>query len=324
MPEPLLQFDRVTKEFDLYKNWFGKTSKRFRAVNEVTWQVEPGAALGIVGESGCGKSTMARMAVGLELPTSGEIRFAGKTLDKWLKEEALLLRQSVQMVFQDPSASLNPRQRIREILELQLQRLTDFRAEQRMQRMKEVLEQVQLPLVALDRYPHEFSGGQAQRISIARALISKPRLLLLDEPVSALDVSIRAQILSLLLELQKKYGLTYLFISHDLSVVKRFCDEIAVMYLGRIVEVANTSQLYMHPMHPYTKALIESIPSLDPDNKRISKRLTIEGDVPSPLNPPRGCHFHTRCPRRTSKCSESSPELMTINSGRSVACFLYD
>ena len=161
MPEPLLQFDYVTKEFDLQNNWFGKPSKKFRTVNEVTWQVEQGAALGIVGESSCGKSTMARMAVGLELPSSGEVRFAGKTLGKWLKEAAILLRQSVQMVFQDPSASLNPRQRIREILELQLQRLTDFRAEQRTQRMEEDLEQVQLPLATLERYPHEFSGGQA-------------------------------------------------------------------------------------------------------------------------------------------------------------------
>ncbi len=315
MPEPLLQFDRVTKEFDLYKNWFGKTSKRFRAVNEVTWQVEPGAALGIVGESGCGKSTMARMAVGLELPTSGEIRFAGKTLDKWLKEEALLLRQSVQMVFQDPSASLNPRQRIREILELQLQRLTDFRAEQRMQRMKEVLEQVQLPLVALDRYPHEFSGGQAQRISIARALISKPRLLLLDEPVSALDVSVQAQILLLLEEMRKELEVTYVFISHDLAVVEQLCPSVLVMYAGSIVESGPTNQLFQQRNHPYTDLLIRSVPV-------PGKSLELKSEEMANLENSQGCAFRNRCSKVNQQCSQA-PILKEVSGsmgGHECAC----
>ena len=315
MPEPLLQFDRVTKEFDLHKNWFGKTSKRFRAVNEVTWQVEPGAALGIVGESGCGKSTMARMAVGLELPTSGEIRFAGKSLAKWLKEEALLLRQSVQMVFQDPSASLNPRQRIREILELQLQRLTDFRTEQRMQRMKEVLEQVQLPLATLERYPHEFSGGQAQRISIARALISKPRLLLLDEPVSALDVSVQAQILLLLEEMRKELGVTYVFISHDLAVVEQLCPSVLVMYAGSIVESGPTNQLFQQRRHPYTDLLIRSVPV-------PGKSLELKSEEMAILENSQGCAFRNRCPKANQQCSQA-PTLKEVSGsmgGHECAC----
>lgn len=315
MPEHLLQFDRVTKEFDLRKNWFGKTSKRFRAVNEVTWQVELGTALGIVGESGCGKSTMARMAVGLELPTSGEIRFAGKTLGKWLKEEAMMLRRSVQMVFQDPSASLNPRQRIREILELQLQRLTDFRAEQRMQRMEEVLEQVQFPLATLERYPHEFSGGQAQRISIARALISKPKLLLLDEPVSALDVSVQAQILLLLEEMRKELGVTYVFISHDLAVVEQLCPRVLVMYAGSIVESGPTNQLFQQRRHHYTDLLIRSVPM-------PGKSLELKREEMADLKNPQGCAFRNRCPKANHQCSQD-PILKEVSGsigGHDCAC----
>ena len=314
MPEPLLQFDHVTKKFDLNKNWFGKPSNAFRAVNEVTWQLKQGAALGIGVESGCGKSTMARMAVGLELPTSGEVRFAGKKLGKWLKEDAILLRQSVQMVFQDPSASLNPRQRIREILELQLQRLTDFRAEQRTQRLEEVLEQVQLPLATLERYPHEFSRGQAQRISIARALISKPKLLLLDEPVFALDVSVQAQILLLLEEMRKELGVTYVSISHDLAVVEQLCQSVLVMYAGSI-EGGPTRQLFEHRRHPYTDLLIRSVPVL-------GKTLELKSEERAVLENPGGCAFRNRCPKANQQCSRV-PNLREVRGsigGHKCAC----
>ena len=321
----LLQVKSLSKLFPVERRGSFKFFKgKLTAVDKVSFDIKQGKTLGLVGESGCGKSTVARAILRLIEPNSGRVILGNTELLNCSPKELRKMRRDMQLVFQDPYSSLNPKMSVGQNIAYNLKFHNIGTSEEQVDLACSMLEEVGLQRADYSRYPHEFSGGQCQRVAIARALILKPKLIIFDEPVSALDVSIRAQILSLLLELQKKYGLTYLFISHDLSVVKRFCDEIAVMYLGRIVELANTSQLYMHPMHPYTKALIESIPSLDPDNKRISKRLTIEGDVPSPLNPPRGCHFHTRCPSRTSKCSESSPKLVTTDSEQSVACFLYN
>jgi oligopeptide/dipeptide ABC transporter ATP-binding protein len=294
-----------------------------KAVDGVSFTMDHGTTLGLVGESGCGKSTTARLILRLIEPTAGEVLLEGRDILGVSDQEMLALRRQMQLVFQDPLSSLNPRMSVgTNIAEpLRFHRLGDGR--QRRTQAEAMLETVGLKLHDYDRYPHEFSGGQCQRVAIARALILRPKLVLFDEPVSALDVSIQAQILRLLLQLQEELKLSYIFISHDLSVVKRICDRIAVMYLGQIVENADSETLYRDPRHPYTRALLSAIPRPDPKATSIDDLPGLEGDVPSAVNPPSGCRFHTRCAHRMPICSERMPEFRTLGPGHASACFLY-
>jgi oligopeptide transport system ATP-binding protein len=294
-----------------------------KAVDGVGFTMDHGTTLGLVGESGCGKSTTARLILRLIEPTAGEVLLEGRDVLRAPGQEMLALRRQMQLVFQDPLSSLNPRMSIgTNIAEpLRFHRLGDPR--QRRAQAEAMLETVGLKLQDYDRYPHEFSGGQCQRVAIARALILRPKLVLFDEPVSALDVSIQAQILRLLLRLQEELKLSYIFISHDLSVVKRICDQIAVMYLGQIVESADSETLYRDPRHPYTQALLSAIPRPDPKATSIDDLPGLEGDVPSAVNPPSGCRFHTRCPYRMPICSERMPVFKTLGPKHASACFLH-
>jgi oligopeptide/dipeptide ABC transporter ATP-binding protein len=287
----------------------------------VSLHIRPGETLGLVGESGCGKSTLGKTLARLYKPTAGSIRFDGREISGHSRRQLQPIRREIQMVFQDPYESLNPRQTVGSILEepFTIHRLGT--KTERRQWVAELLEKVGLPKTALNRFPFEFSGGQRQRIGIARALALKPRLIICDEAVSALDVSIQSQILNLLLDLQKELGLAYLFISHDLAVVKHVSDRIAIMYLGRIVETGDAETLYRSPAHPYTQALLSAIPVPDPLHK--SQRQLLEGDVPSPIHPPQGCHFHTRCPHAEDRCRAETPHLRQASStGHSKACHL--
>ena len=325
MSAPLLEVRDLVKHFALErKRLLQLHPDRLRAVDGVSFDVARGDTLGLVGESGCGKSTTARLILRLIEPTSGSVTLEGVDVLGSSGGDLRRLRREMQIVFQDPLSSLNPRMTVGENIAIQLSYHGIGTRVERIQQASELLEVVGLRAADYDRYPHEFSGGQCQRVAIARALLLRPKLIIFDEPVSALDVSIRAQILQLLLELQQNYQLTYIFISHDLSVVKRVCDRTAVMYLGRIVELAESERLYDEPLHPYTQALLESIPSAEPDERHIARRGAIEGDVPSPIDPPKGCHFHTRCPRRMPVCSEREPPLMDVGGNHRVACFLYE
>ena len=327
--DQIAESDRPLVEVNNLKMYFPVTSgivfqkkvADIKAVDDVTFHINKGETLGLVGESGCGKTTTGRCILQLYRPTEGEVKFNGEEVTGLSNSQMRQMRREMQVIFQDPYGSLNPRMTCGDIIgePLKVHKLTDSKGEYR-DRVSELLTTVGLSPYMGDRYPHEFSGGQCQRVAIARALILKPKLIVFDEPVSALDVSIRAQILMLLMELQETYGLTYLFISHDLSVVKRVCDQIAVMYLGSIVEIAETEKLYNQTLHPYTKALIQSIPSLDPDNKRITENAGIEGDVPSPINPPSGCPFHTRCQMAVETCSSLDQKLRNMGEEHWVAC----
>ena len=295
--------------------------KTIHAVSDVSLDIARGETLGLVGESGCGKSTLGRAVLQLRQAVSGKVLFDGHDLTT-LKGEALRrMRRRVQLIFQDPIASLNPRRRIGDIVAEPLVIAGVKDPEERKRRVAEVLAAVGLdPALVSGRLPHEFSGGQCQRICIARSLVLNPEFVICDEPVSALDVSIRAQILNLLEEMKARYGLTLLFIAHDLAVVKAVSDRVAVMYLGRIVELAKASDLYRNPQHPYTKALLSAVPVADPKAKR--DRIRLKGDVPSPMNPPKGCHFHTRCPIAEERCRQEAPELREGSNGHFVACHL--
>lgn len=324
MSEILLQVEKLTQLFPIKGGLMKKTIGHIHAVRNASFELRKGETLGIVGESGCGKSTLARAIVRLNEPTSGAVFFKGTDLCQLGREDLKNQRSNIQMVFQDPYSSLNPRMSVRAILEEPLILHKKGSKQERMARIVELMETVGLSKDMLLRYPHEFSGGQRQRIGIARALALNPDIIIADEAVSALDVSIQSQVLNLLIDLQKKFELTYIFISHDLAVVKFIANKIAVMYLGRIVEIADSANLFNNPHHPYTQSLLRSIPMPNPHNRGSLKIL--EGDVPSPRNPPSGCAFHTRCPIAESRCSQTVPELMGVDGSQShqSACFYND
>lgn len=320
---PLLEVKNLVKKFPIQGGLFSRTVNHVHAVSDVSFSIPRGETLGLVGESGCGKSTLGRCVLRLLEPTSGSIIFDGTDVTKLSKYELRKMRRRMQIIFQDPYASLNPRMTIGDILEepLQIHKLFDSSAS-RKKRINELLDLCGLRADVVHRYPHEFSGGQRQRICIARALAVEPEFIVCDEPVSALDVSIQAQILNLMMDLQKELKLTYLFISHDLKVVEYVSDQVAVMYLGKIAEKTSAENIYKLPRHPYTKALFSAIPLPDPDQKR--DRIILPGDVPSPVNPPSGCYFHPRCPRFREKgdpiCREKEPALAKSVIGE-VACY---
>lgn len=308
---PLLEVKNLQKYFPVQGGFFGQNTGRVHAVDDVSFSVPRGKTLGLVGESGCGKSTLGRTILRLTEPTGGEILYEGKNISKISPAEMRALRKELQIIFQDPFASLNPRMSIREILSepYEIHGLYKNTDERRAQ-IVELLKEVGLNPEAADRYPHEFSGGQRQRIGIARALALKPKLIVCDEPVSALDVSIQSQILNLMMDLRDKYGLSYIFIAHDLAVIEHISDEIAVMYLGKIVEHTDSNSLYARPLHPYTRALISSIP--EPKVGAKKERKVLQGDVPSPINPPKGCRFNTRCPHVKEVCLTQEPGLKNL------------
>lgn len=321
MTEILLKVERLKKYFPIKGGVFGKRIGEVKAVDDISFIVKKGETLGLVGESGCGKSTTGRMLMRLLEPTEGQIYFDGKDLTSLSNREMRKIRKEMQMVFQDPFASLNPRHTVEKILEEPLIVHGIGDAKERKQRVKEMLEIVGLSSYHAKRYPHQFSGGQRQRIGIARALMTKPKLIIGDEPVSALDVSIQSQVLNLLEDLQKEFGLTYLFIAHDLGVVRHISDRVGVMYLGRLVEITDSEKLYENPLHPYSRALLSAVPIPDPTVKKDRPLLT--GDIPSPANPPQGCAFHTRCKECMEVCKIVRPELKEIEPGHFAACHLY-
>ncbi|MBV6401381.1 MAG: Oligopeptide transport ATP-binding protein OppF [Anaerolineales bacterium] len=303
---------------------FQKQVGAVRAVDGLSFEVKRGETLGLVGESGCGKSTTGRAVLQLYRPTSGNVHFDGTDLTKIKGEELRAMRRKMQMIFQDPYASLNPRMTVGEIVREPLIVHNVATESEANERVKQLLELVKLNPSFSTRYPHEFSGGQRQRIGIARALALQPSFIVCDEPISALDVSIQAQVVNLLEELQKEFNLTYLFIAHDLSMVRHISDRVAVMYLGVIVELTTRDELYSHPLHPYSQALLSAVPIPDPVAETARQRIILTGDVPSPANPPSGCRFRTRCPIAEAKCAESRPDFREIKPGHFVACFFAD
>ena len=321
MSEPLLSVKNMKKTFQANGGMFSK-KKFVHAVNDVSFDIYPGETFSLVGESGCGKSTTGKLIDHLITPDSGEIWFEGKEISKLSEKEMRPLRSDIQMVFQDPYGSLNPRMKVQDLIGEPLLIHTNMSAGERLKKVHELLGTVGLSPSHGERYPHEFSGGQRQRIGIARALTVQPKLIIADEPVSALDVSIQAQVLNLLQQLQKDFNLTYLFISHDLSVVEMISDRIGVMYLGGLVETGATEDIFANPLHPYTQALFSAIPMPDPDLKR--NRIILEGSIPSPANPPKGCKFHTRCSRCMECCKTEEPQPKDMGNGHMVKCHLYD
>ncbi len=318
MNREILSLNNVNRAFVTRKSLFGKTKLVINAVNQVDLIVNKGQTVGIVGESGCGKSTLARMIVLLDQPTEGSILFQGKELSSIEKKEMKQFRSKVQFVFQDPLSSLNPRKTIRQILETPLRHLTDMTKQERADRVDELMTLVNLRPEFLERYPHQFSGGQSQRIGIARSIAANPEMIVLDEPVSALDVSVQAQVLNLLRELKERLNLTYIFISHDLAVVENVCDVVAVMYLGRIVEYGPRKKLFANPRHPYTHILLSSVPV---PGKQEEDRPGLKGEPPSPSAMPPGCPFEPRCPHGVDRCKKEKPILDNVDADPRAACF---
>ncbi len=320
-PEPLLQVRNLKKYFPITRGiLIRRQVGAVYAVDGISFDIYPGETLGLVGESGCGKTTAGRTILQLYRPTAGQVIFDGVDLTALRGEALRRMRRRMQLIFQDPFASLNPRMTIARIISEPLRAHHIGTPAEQVERVQELLRLVRLNPRFINRYPHEFSGGQRQRIGIARALASNPDFIVCDEPISALDVSIQAQIVNLLEDLQDQLGLTYLFIAHDLSMVRHICDRVAVMYLGKLVELAQKDELYDHPIHPYTRALLSAVPVPDPSVERQRKRIVLEGDVPSPVDPPPGCRFHTRCPEARSVCTEEEPAWRDIGGGHFVAC----
>lgn len=320
MSETILEVKNLKKYFPIRAGVFQKTVGHVKAVDDVTFTMKKGETLGLVGESGCGKSTVGRTIVRLYDRTDGDVIFKGLDVHSLPKKQLRSIRPNMQLVFQDPFSSLNPRLRIGDSVGEALLDHGLATKEELRDRVKDVLEICGLQPYHIDRYPHEFSGGQRQRVGIARALILNPDFIVLDEPVSALDVSIQAQIINLLTDLREEKGLSYLFISHDLSVVEHICDSVAVMYLGSMAEMASREELFRNPLHPYTQALLSAVPIPDPTLKR--ERIVLQGDIPSPANPPKGCKFHTRCPVATDICRQEVPKYRDVGNNHFVACHL--
>jgi oligopeptide/dipeptide ABC transporter ATP-binding protein len=309
-----IEIKDLSKTFPIGKKLLGKPRNLITAVNQVSLAVSEGETLGIVGESGCGKSTLAKMLLGLLQPTDGQIEIYGQPLGNLKRSQ---IGKHIQYVFQDPISSLNPRKTIRQIMHAPLKHLKNLPSEVRQEKIREIFEAVNLRYEFLDRYPHEFSGGQAQRIGIARALAANAKVIILDEPVSALDVSVQAQILNLLSELRAQFNLTFLFISHDLSVIEAISDRVAVLYFGSVVEIGPADKIFINPQHPYTRLLANSAPSI---GQELKNTYMPEAELPDPLNPPGGCAFQDRCPLASSKCSHEIPELKSLDDGVKVAC----
>lgn len=316
----LLDAVNVQKHFTV-NNFFGKVKQRVKAVDGVTFQIHKGETFGLVGESGCGKSTLGRTLIRMYEPTGGTIKFDGQDITNLKGKELMAFHKRMQIIFQDPYSALDPHQNVREIMAESISVFEKLSESDMDDRIVSMLSKVGLKKDDLQKYPYEFSGGQRQRIGIARALSVNPEFLLCDEPISALDVSIQAQVVNILEDLQEEMGLTYLFVAHDLSMVRHISDRIGVMYLGKIVEIGESDMVYDNPMHPYTQALLSAMPIADPKRALSLERRYIEGELPSPLNMPKGCRFHTRCPYAMEQCSEAEPELTERTPGHFVACF---
>jgi oligopeptide transport system ATP-binding protein len=323
--EPILKVENLKVHFPIYEGvLFRRVANQVKAVDGLNFEVEEGETLGLVGESGCGKSTTGRGIVGLEEPTEGRVVFDGEDIAAGKGGLDDKYRRQLQMIFQDPFASLNPRMTVEEIIAEPLKVHGIASKSDRRHRIQELMDLVGLDPRYIRRYPHEFSGGQRQRIGIARALATRPKFIVCDEPVSALDVSIQAQILNLLEDLQDDFGLTYLFIAHDVAAVRHISDRIAVMYLGNLAEVADSETLYENPLHPYTESLMSAVPIPDPEVEESRERIVLHGDVPSPIDPPSGCVFHTRCPYAWDRCKNEVPEFQEVEDGHHVACHMVD
>jgi len=321
-PEPLIRVQNLKKHFPITAGVFRRQVGTVKAVDGISFDLLPKETLGLVGESGCGKTTAGRTVLNLYTATEGKVYFGQTEVTALGVNQLRLMRQKMQMIFQDPQDSLNPRMTVGSIISEPLLEHTQASGSQRTERVEELLQAVGLNAKYMNRYPHEFSGGQRQRIGVARALALNPEFIICDEPIAALDVSIQAQVVNLLEDLQEKLGLTYLFISHDLGMIRHIARRVAVMYLGHIVEIATSQDLYRRPQHPYTQALLSAVPTHDPVREQTRKRIILTGDVPSPADPPSGCPFRTRCPSVESKCAEEVPELRQIGTGHRVACHL--